>query len=148
MTAEQLVFGALTAALIGVAFWPLGDVLLPWKVLSISRIWTLAQIVVYVLANMVRANVSLSRRIWSPSRPLHPGMLVVPTNSSTDGQMTAIGVLTSLIVDNQIVDLDPDRHRLQYHAVSVESDDPDSNRQRINGPLEDLISSLSRPGEG
>lgn len=142
LTAEQLLFGAVGAAAIATALWPLGEVLSPWRLLSIGRLWRVARIALYVMVSMIRANLSLSRRIWSPSRPIRPGMLVVPTAMSSDGQLAAIGILTSLIVDNQIVDLDPARSLLQYHAVSVESDDPTGNRGRINGRLEALVAPL------
>ena len=51
-------------------------------------------------------------------------MVIVPTTESSDGGLAAVGLITSLIVDNQIVDLDRATHRLQYHAVAVPSLDP------------------------
>jgi multicomponent Na+:H+ antiporter subunit E len=135
-TAEQLLAGVLAAAITAVACAPLGEVAAPWSLLRPRRLWATARLVVLSTARVVRANLSLSRRIWSPSRPLRPGMVVVPTAMRTEGGLTAVGLITSLIVDNQIVDLDRKRHELQYHAVWVDSTDPEHNRDRINGPVE------------
>ena len=63
----------------------------------------------------------------------------------TEDELTAVGVLTSLIVDNQIIDLDRKWNELQYHGVWLETGDPALNRSRINGPLEDLLRDLREP---
>jgi multicomponent Na+:H+ antiporter subunit E len=77
--------------------------------------------------------------------PVPSGMLVVPTTAQTDGEYAAVGMLTSLIVDSQIVDVDRERAELQYHAVAVAGTDPAANRDRINGPVEARIKRLTRP---
>ena len=66
-------------------------------------------------------------------------MLIVPTMARSEGAMTAVGLITSVIVDNQLVDLDDDRHELQYHAVWIELEEPNENRDRINGLIEERI---------
>jgi multicomponent Na+:H+ antiporter subunit E len=71
-------------------------------------------------------------------------MVVVPTGARTDGELAAVGLLTSLIVDNQIVDLDRERHELQYHAVDVPPPDPDQARAGINEPVERFLPTITR----
>jgi multicomponent Na+:H+ antiporter subunit E len=142
---EQLAFGAAAAAVIAALLAPLGPVVPPWGLLIPRRLLALCRVFGYVCMSMLAANISLSRRIWSRSRPLRPGMVVVPTQMRSEGELTAIGVLTSLVVDNQLVDLDKEGQELQYHGVWVETDDPALNRGRINGPLEDLLSPLRKP---
>jgi multicomponent Na+:H+ antiporter subunit E len=144
-SADQLVFGAVAAALIGLILTALGPVLEPWKLLDPRRLVLVVRIGAYVVVHLVAANVSLSRRIWSPSLPLRPGMVVVPTAAASDAELTAVGLLTSLIVDNQLIDVDRAGRALQYHAVWVTTDDPDINRDGINGPLEDLLTKLRSP---
>jgi multicomponent Na+:H+ antiporter subunit E len=144
-TAEQLIVGAVAAALIALACMPLGNVIAPWRIFDPRRLLVVARIAGYVMVNIVKANISLSRRIWTPSRPLRPGMVIVPTTVRSDGALTAVGLLTSLIVDNQIVDIDRRANELQYHAVWVTSEDGQVNRSRMNGPLEELLSRLEIP---
>jgi multicomponent Na+:H+ antiporter subunit E len=94
------------------------------------------------LVRIVVANVDLARRIWSPARPLRSGMLIVPTTQRTDGGLAASGLITSLIVGNQIVDVDRERNQLQYHAVEL----PHGNRKHpeddVNAPIERLLGPL------
>jgi hypothetical protein len=69
-------------------------------------------------------------------------MLVIPTDMRSDGAVFTVGVLGSVIVDHQLVDLEPGR--LQYHALWVASEDPEEARERINGPVERLIRPLDQ----
>jgi multicomponent Na+:H+ antiporter subunit E len=147
-TAEQLSVGAVVAALVALACLPLGDVARPWRLLDPRRLVRILRVGAYVLVSMVKANLSLSRRIWTPSRPLRPGMVIVTTTMSTDGGLTGVGVLTSLVVDNQLIDVDRAHGLLQYHGVWVGADGPDAERPHINGPLEDRLRPLEvRPLE-
>jgi multicomponent Na+:H+ antiporter subunit E len=141
-TAEQLLFGAGLALLCGFALAPLGAVVPPWRVLNPLRLLAIAGLLGHAAIRIVRANVSLAIRIWRPSRPLRSGMVIVPTTAHTDGELAAVGVITSLIVDNQIVDLDHSEALLQYHAVSV----PEGDRaEAINAPTERLVARVRRP---
>jgi multicomponent Na+:H+ antiporter subunit E len=73
---------------------------------------------------------------------LRSGVVIVPTEMRSDGALTAVGILTSVIVDNQLMDIDRRRNELQYHAVSVTSDDPEANYEQMNGPIERRIQGL------
>ena len=143
-TAEQLAVGVAVALAVAASCSALGPVAAPWRVPEPRRLTALARLLATVLRRILVANVVLARRVWSPRRPLRSGMLVVPTELRSEGGVAAVGLLTSLIVDNQLVDLDLDRRRLQYHAVWVETTDPDAARERINAPVERLL----RPLEG
>ena len=68
VTAEQLTFGALLAISVGVAFASLGEVAAPWSMFDPRRFVALLRLTIESAVRVVRANVSLSRRIWSPSR--------------------------------------------------------------------------------
>ena len=118
--AEQLVCGALVSAAMTVALLPMMDaVVRPWALLRPSRAFGAVRLVLVCLVRIVRANLRLAARIWSPRRPLASGMVVVPTGLSDEAGLAGVGLLSSLIVDNQLVDLDRGRHLLQYHAVAV-----------------------------
>jgi multicomponent Na+:H+ antiporter subunit E len=142
--AEQLVTGALIAAAVALALAPLGEVVPPWRVLEPRRLAIGLWLVIISLARIVRANVSLAVRIWRPSRPLRSGMVVVPTMLRTDAGLGMVGLITSLIVDNQITDLDRDRNVLQYHAVSVPGGDKSEQAESINAPTERILARLDR----
>jgi multicomponent Na+:H+ antiporter subunit E len=139
LTAEQVLVGLLVSTVVAVALAPLGPVLGPWHLLRPRVLLRLLRLGALAGSRMVVANVRLSARIWSPRRRLASGMVVVPTEAKTDGALTAVGLLTSVIVDNQLVDVDRVRHRLQYHAVDVRTRDPHQLRDQINGPVERLL---------
>lgn len=94
------------------------------------------------LRNVVIANASLARRIWAPSRPIRTGMVVVPTRVRSDAGLCAVGIVTSLIVDNQIVDVDRARHKMLYHAIVVP--DTDAAYDEVNGPIDRRVAHLEQ----
>jgi multicomponent Na+:H+ antiporter subunit E len=141
-TLEQLLAGLVPALAVGLAFAPLGEVARPWRVLTPRRLLAAVRLIGATLVRIVVANVDLARRIWSPARPLRSGMLIVPTTQRSDGGLAASGLITSLIVGNQIVDVDRERNQLQYHAVEL----PHGNRKHpeddVNAPIERLLGPL------
>jgi multicomponent Na+:H+ antiporter subunit E len=135
-----------------VALAPLGEVAGPWRLLTPRRLAAAVVLLASAAGRIVRANLKLSRLIWHPrlrrrDGPLRSGMVIVPTRFASDGQLAAVGVITSLIVDNQLADLDRSCGELQYHAVQVPAGGPESKRQQINGPAEELLAPYAeRPG--
>jgi multicomponent Na+:H+ antiporter subunit E len=144
LTLEQEMFGVGLAIVVAISCLRLGDVVPPWRILDPRRTVALVRLVLHAAARVVAANVSLARRVWRPSMPLRPGMVIVPTRMRSDGGLTAVGLITSVIVDNQIVDLDRRRHELQYHAVWIASEDPDENAKEINAPVEERLRAVMR----
>ena len=134
---EQAAYGVAVSIGVAVVLAPLGPVAGPWRLLHPKRLARLAAVAATSAGRILWANLVLARRVWSPSLPIRTGMLVVPTDLRSDGGVTAIGLLGSVIVDHQLVDLEPGR--LQYHAVWVVSEDPIEARERINGRLERLL---------
>lgn len=141
-TLEQLGFGAAFAVGVALLLTPVGPVVGPWRLLSPRRLVALVRLSIECAGRVLQANVSLARRIWDPRLPLRPGMVVVPTRASGDGEITATGLISSLIVDNQIVDVDRGRHALLYHAIDVPPGPPEKVRESINGPVETMLERL------
>lgn len=137
-TAEQLLFGAGSAAAVAVALAPLGGVAGPWRLLTPRRLAATAALLTLAARRVVAANLRLSRLIWDPHlrQRLRTGMVIVSTSEDSAGGLTAVGLITSVIVDNQLVDLDPSRREMQYHAVEVPGGGPRQARDEINGPVE------------
>jgi multicomponent Na+:H+ antiporter subunit E len=142
-TAEQLIFGAVVAAIVGCALAPLGAVAAPWRAFAPKRLFAWLRLLVGSAGRIVVANFALARRIWGPRSRLRTGMIVVPTQARSDGAVAAVGLVSSLIVDNQLVDLDRSAAQLQYHAVDVPSDDVSERYERIIGPTERLVREIA-----
>jgi multicomponent Na+:H+ antiporter subunit E len=148
-TAEQLLFGAGIAVVVAIALLPADRGIAPWLILDPARLRHILRLAAKASPRIVVANVVLARRIWTPSLPIRPGMLVVPTETTTAAGLTAVAVVTSLIVDNQLVDVDPRGRELMYHAMWVTSTDPEDVRRQINGPVEeDIVPLETRAPQG
>jgi multicomponent Na+:H+ antiporter subunit E len=141
-TLEQQLSGLVLALAVGIVLAPLGDVAAPWRLLSPRRLVAVGRLILVTLGRVVVANVDLARRVWSPGRPLRTGMVVVPTTMRSDGGLAATGLITSLIVGNQIVDLDRQRHEMQYHAIDVAHGNRHHPEDDINLPIERLITAI------
>ena len=142
LTLEQMATGAVIAILVAGALSPLGTAVGPWWFLRPRRLLLTLRLLVVTAGRVLVANIKLSARIWSPRRPLSSGMIIVATRERTDGGLAAVGLISSLVVDNQIVDLDRPGRQLQYHAVWVTSEDGARNRALVNGPVEDRLAPL------
>lgn len=148
LTVEQMLFGAGIALAVAVALAPLGEVAGPWRLLTPRRLAAAVRLIALAAGRIVTANLRLSRLIWDPRLPLRSGMVVVPTTQRSEGGLTAVGLVTSVVVDNQLVDLDRSRAQLQYHAVEVPPGGPGEMREQINGPVERLLAAFGRPEHG
>lgn len=140
-TVENLLVGLVVASGCGIAVAPLGPVAGPWSALAPRRLAALVMLAGACAARIVVANLSLTRRILAPSRPLRSGMIIVTSEARSDGELAATGLLTSLVVDNQFVDLDRGRHLMQYHAMAVPRGPA---RESVNGPLERRVIAVAR----
>lgn len=146
VAAEQLITGAVIAVGVAVAMAPLRDVVAPWQLLQPRRLAAVLALAALGLIKIVRANISLAVRIWRPTRPLKSGMVVVPTTLRSDGGLASVGLISSLIVDNQIVDLGREQQVLQYHAVEVPEGTKSEQAEVINAPIEWLVAKIERGG--
>jgi multicomponent Na+:H+ antiporter subunit E len=146
LTVEQLLFGVAVALAVALALAPLGNVAGPWQLLRPRALAGGIWLVIAAAGRVLVANLRLSRRIWDPRRPLSSGMVITPTQERPDWGLTAVGLISSLIVDNQLVDLDRRAHELQYHAVAVPEGGPEQMREQVNGPVEDLLKPFHRAG--
>jgi multicomponent Na+:H+ antiporter subunit E len=140
-TVESSIAGAALSVLVAWLLASLGPVVRPWRMLMPGRLPAIVRLTGWVATQVVRANVRLARRIWTPSLPLATGVVVVPTRFADEGRVGAVGIISSLVVDNQIIDLDRSRRELVYHCIVVPA--PGRGYEQINGPLERRIAALT-----
>lgn len=120
---EQLLSGALLAIAVAAGSYGLGTVARPWALLDPRRLAALVKLSVVVLIGLLRAGMALSRVAWSRDARPRSGMVLVDTCEDRDGGLAAIGLLTSLTPDNQLVDVDRRRSRLLYYTLRVCTDE-------------------------
>jgi multicomponent Na+:H+ antiporter subunit E len=141
-TVEVLSVGVVVSLVVAVALAPLGDVVPPWRLFQPRRAVGVVRLLVDGLRRVVIANVKLTRVIWSRQVAPSSGMVIVPTSERTEGGLAALGLISSLIVDNQIVDIDRRRHELQYHAITIRAGGREARYDEINGPVERLLAPI------
>lgn len=139
-TVESAAIGLVVSLLIAGSLVPLGSVVPPWRAVRMLRL------VPFVAYKILRANLSLARRIWTPSLPLATGVVVVRSRFGDADRVAAVGIVSSLIVDNQIIDLDRSRRELAYHCIAVPP--RDRRYEDIIGPLERRIAALTGDRDG
>ncbi len=142
-TVEQVLVGAVLSAGVATACAPLGSLAGPWRLLAPRRLLAMVALAFTVAGRVVVANARLTRLVWSRHVRPPSGMVIVPTTARSEGELAAVAVLTSVVVDSQIVDVDRQRHELQYHVVWA-GPDSDANRRRINAPIEDRLAGITR----
>lgn len=128
---DQVLTGVVVALIASRPLAALGPVSRPWVLLRPASILAGARLVVRYLPSMALANARLARRVWSRTIPLRSGMVVVADPTTTAGARTALAVMTSTVVDYQLVAIDDDRRRLKYHGVWIVDGDPGANAARI-----------------
>ncbi len=146
-TAEQLTIGAALSLATGLALAPLGPVAAPWRLLRPRTAVAAGGLLVTSLGRIVAANVRLAARIWSPRRPLSSGMVIVPTTQRSVFGLTVVGLVTSAVVDNQVVDVDRRRGELAYHAVAVPEQDGSGSDQAARRAREHAREAINAPVE-
>lgn len=144
LTVEQMVFGVLAATLVTTGLTPRRRVAGPWLMLLPRNLAVFGQLLALVAARVVVANVHLASMVWRPRIPVRSGMVVVPTRMESPGALTVVGLLSSLIVMNQIVDVDREGGQLQYHTVDAPGD-TDEAYDTMNGPIERILAGWDRP---
>jgi multicomponent Na+:H+ antiporter subunit E len=133
VSVESLVTGLVLSVGAAAALSGLGEVPGPWSLLRPRRLGPLLHLVGRLAVDSTRANVQMAWRVWTPRPQLRTGMVVVGTLVRTDGQVGTVGLLTSLVVDNQVVDVDLDERTMLYHCVEVPRGDA---YDVVNGPVE------------
>lgn len=144
-TRDSMLTGLVVSALVAAALAPLGRVVGPWTFVSPARLGPQLKLAGRMLVGITTANLELVRRTWSlPRTDVTPGMVIVPTRARSDAELTAVGMLTSLVVDNQFVDVDRSTHELLFHAIAVPQGGPEERRDEINRTIEDDVLEVLR----
>jgi multicomponent Na+:H+ antiporter subunit E len=138
-TVEFAVAGLLVSLAVGLALSPLGHLPGPWTLLRPRRAAAVLALGTWVLVDSTASSLRLAARIWTPRRPLASGMVIVPTRARTDAELAAVGILTSLVVDSQLVDLARADDELQFHVLQAPAGGAEDARRAINGPVERLL---------
>jgi multicomponent Na+:H+ antiporter subunit E len=126
----NILFGLLLGGLaLGVA-WPLG----PYPLFARVRPVKAVGLLLYLLGQIVVANLKVAAAVLGPRRRLRPALVAVPLDLKGDDRIAVLSNLISLTPGTLSLDVSPDRKTLYVHAMSASS--PDAVRQEIKGGFE------------
>ena len=133
VSVESLVTGLVLSLGAAAALSPLGEVPGPWTLLRPRRVGATAPPGGWAGGRLhAREPPDGPARVDAPPAAAH-GDGRRRDAARTDGQVGAVGLLTSLVVDNQVIDVDLDERTMLYHCVEVPRGEP---YDAVNGPVE------------
>ncbi len=99
-----------------------------------ERVWRVIRLALLFIFELV---VSSLRVVWDVVTPTHlsrPGIVAVPLDAKTDGEILLVANLVSLTPGSLSLDLSPDRRTLYVHAMFV--DEPETLRRSLKAGME------------
>jgi multicomponent K+:H+ antiporter subunit E len=138
----QLVLGAFLAWLIPwwtQAFWP--------EYLRLQHPEAAVRFILFVLWDVVRANLILAKRILSPHQKLQPGFLVVPLDIEHQFTITILASAVSLGPGTVSADLNVEGHYLLVHSIHISDTEAAiaDIKRRYEAPLKEIFECSTTP---
>jgi multicomponent Na+:H+ antiporter subunit E len=100
----------------------------------IGRVHRVIGLIGYFLWELMLANVRLALDVATPSFHMKPGIIAVPLDATTDGQILLLSMLINTTPGSVALDVSPDRKTLYVHVMYMTS--PDAARDDIKQGFE------------
>lgn len=119
-TAVNLVLGgALGAAILASARQAIGVPLYPTKLRQVSVL------AVFFLWELLLSNLRVARDVLRPRTSIHPAVIAMPLEATTDAEITLLAGLITLTPGSTSIDVSADRRVMYVHVMNVEGSDPE-----------------------
>ncbi len=89
----------------------------------VGKVSMAAGLAAFFLRDLVVANLRLARDVVSPRHRIRPGIIAVPLDATSDGEILLLAALINLTPGSVALDVSPDRKILYVHAMYVDSAD-------------------------
>jgi multicomponent Na+:H+ antiporter subunit E len=96
----------------------------------------------FFLRDLVVANLRLARDVVATKHSIRPGIIAVPLDASSDGEILLLTALINLTPGSVALDVSPDRKQLYVHAMYVDS--AEAARDEIKNGYERRVLNLLR----
>jgi multicomponent Na+:H+ antiporter subunit E len=90
--------------------------------------------VTYFLRELVKANLRLALDVATPRFNMKPGIIALPLDATTDGQILLLSMLINTTPGSVALDVSPDKKVLYVHVMYM--DTPDGARRDIKEGFE------------
>lgn len=84
-----------------------------------AKVAQLTRFVWFFLKELMAASVQVARQVLRPRLDIHPGIVAVPLDASTDLEITLLSIVISLTPGTLTLEVAPDRHALYVHGMDV-----------------------------
>jgi multicomponent K+:H+ antiporter subunit E len=138
----QLLLGAILAWLIPwltQAFWP--------ESLTLRHPEAAFRFILFVIWDVVRANLLLTKRILGPTHKLQPGFLIVPLDVEHQFTITILASAISLGPGTVSADLNVEGHYLLIHSIHITDTETAiaEIKRRYEAPLKEIFECSTTP---
>ena len=100
----------------------------------IGRVHRVFGLATYFLGELVRANLRLALEVATPRYSMKPGIIAVPLDATTDGQILLLSTLINTTPGSVALDVSPDRSVLYVHVMYMTT--PEAAREVIKSGFE------------
>lgn len=142
LTANLSLLNALFGFLLGYAALALVQSQLPGLHGYAQRVPRFIGFVLFYIWEMAKANARIAYDVVSPRCDIHPGVVGVPLEARSDGEITVLANLISLTPGTLSLDVSSDRRVLYIHAMYI--DDEAAFHEEIK-ELERRVLKVMRP---
>lgn len=98
--------------------------------------WAFLKLMGEFIRQIIAQNISLSRRVFSSTMPINPGIVAVPYHIRGDIPLTILSSLMTLTPDTVVVDIDQQKQLFYIHWIDVQTTDPDEMHKLLVYDLE------------
>jgi multicomponent Na+:H+ antiporter subunit E len=100
----------------------------------VGRVHRVAGLLGHFLWELVRANLRLALDVATPRYHMKPGIIAVPLDTTSDGQILLLSMLINTTPGSVALDVSPDRKLLYVHVMYITT--PDEARDEIKTGFE------------
>lgn len=109
-----------------------------------SKVPQVAKFSVFYLWQLILANLRVAYDVVTPTHYMKPGVIAIPLDARTDGEITLLANLITLTPGTLSLDLSPDRRVLYVHVMYIDNEDRDRARAQIKEGLEQRVLEVLR----
>jgi multicomponent Na+:H+ antiporter subunit E len=107
-----------------------------------QRTWRFVAFVGFYFWKLLLANLRVAYDVLTPRHYMRPGVVAIPLDARTDGEITLLANLMTLTPGTLSLDVSTDRRVLYLHALYI--DDPEALRREIKEDYERRVLELMR----
>lgn len=99
-----------------------------------ARLPRLIRLLLYFVWELLRANLRVALDVITPRHRMRPGVIAVPLDAKTDGEITLLACMITLTPGTLSLDVSPDRRVMYVHSMYIR--DADEEKRAIKQGFE------------